>query len=340
MNAEDAMSFAGTWWLLLLVAGFAVVLVYALWPKNKKKFDEAARIPLEDDDDGGQSVEVDELSGAETTGHEWDGLKELNNPLPKWWLWTFYVTVIWSLAYFMLYPAWPWFGGATKGLLGWSSRQEVTQELASLRAEQKTYWDNLSQIGLEEIRSNPELLQFAMASGGAAFGDNCAPCHGTGAIGAKGYPNLNDDDWLWGGSLDEIHQSILVGIRSVHDDTRDNEMPAFGRDEILDQTQILNVAGYSRSLSGLETPSADLSAGKELYAEQCVACHGEDGKGNTELGSPDLTNNLWLYGGDLPDVIETLTISRKGVMPAWDGRLDPPVIKALAVYVHSLGGGV
>lgn len=283
--------------------------------------------------------DIDEFSGVETTGHEWDGLKELNNPLPKWWLWTFYVTVIWSLVYFVLYPSWPWFGGPTKGFLGWSSRQEVTAELAAQRAEQKALWESIEKTELADIRSDPELLQFAMAGGGAAFGDNCAPCHGTGAAGAKGYPNLNDDDWLWGGTLDDIHKSILVGIRGVHPDTRDNQMPAYGRDGILDRKQILDVSGYVRSLSGLNTEEADLTVGQEIFVEQCAACHGEDGKGNMELGSPNLTNNLWLYGGDLPDVIETVTNSRQGVMPAWDGRLDPSVIKALTVYVHSLGGG-
>jgi len=284
--------------------------------------------------------EIDELSGIETTGHEWDGLKELNNPLPKWWVWTLYATIIWSIGYILLYPALPWFGGPTKGLLDWSSRGAVRQELKAARAEQQTLWDRIETADLAEIRADPKLLEFAMASGKAAFGDNCAPCHGSGAAGLTGYPNLNDDDWLWGGTLEDIKTTISVGVRAVHDETRDNAMPAFGRDGILDKQQILDVAGFVRALSGQATKGANLDDGAIIYAEQCVSCHGEDGRGNQELGAPNLANGIWLYGGGTQDVVVSIASSRNGVMPSWDGRVEPTVIKALTVYVHSLGGGL
>ena len=284
--------------------------------------------------------DIDELSGIETTGHEWDGLKELNNPLPKWWAWTFYVTIAWSLVYYLLYPSWPMPGGEIRGFLDWSSRKDVSQELAAAKAVQQSLWNSVEGSELADIRSNTELLEFAMASGKALFGDNCAPCHGSGASGFKGYPNLNDDDWLWGGTLDDIRASISVGIRAVHDETRISDMPAFARDQLLDKQQILDVAGYVRSLSGLSTADANLEDGAQIYAEQCAACHNEDGRGNRELGSPNLANGIWLYGGDLEDVVASISESRKGVMPAWQGRIETAEIKALAVYVHSLGGGL
>ncbi len=284
--------------------------------------------------------DIDELSGVETTGHDWDGLKELNNSLPKWWVWTFYATILWSIGYYLLYPAWPWFGGPTKGFLDWSSRGSVRQELVEARAEQKTYWDRIERSDLADIRSDPDLLEFAMASGKASFGDNCAPCHGSGAAGFTGYPNLNDDDWLWGGSLDDIQKTITVGVRSVNDETRSNQMPAFGRDQILNKQQIVNVAGYVRSLSGLQTKGADLAAGEQIFAEQCAACHGEKGEGNTELGAPNLADGIWLYGSDIDAVAASISESRGGVMPPWQGRIKPAEIKALALYVHSLGGGL
>ncbi len=284
--------------------------------------------------------EIDEISGVETTGHEWDGLKELNNPLPKWWAWTFYASIIWSFVYFLLYPAWPWFGGPTKGFLDWSSRGQLRQELNDARAQQQALWDRIAVAELAEIRTDPALLEFAMASGKAAFGDNCAPCHGSGAAGMVGYPNLNDDDWLWGGTLNDIHKTIAVGIRAVHDETRDNAMPAFGRDGILQKQQILDVVGYARGLSGQTTAGANLDDGAIIFAEQCAACHGEDGRGNQELGAPNLANGIWLYGGGTEEVIASIANSRNGVMPSWDGRVEPTVIKALTVYVHSLGGGL
>ncbi|WP_075214960.1 cytochrome-c oxidase, cbb3-type subunit III [Mongoliimonas terrestris] len=284
--------------------------------------------------------DVDHVSGVTTTGHEWDGIKELNNPLPKWWLYLFYICIVWSFGYFLLYPAWPTLTGYTTGLLGYSQREAALNAVAEGAATRIAAGQGLLDAPLETIQNDPKLLEFAMANGKAAFGDNCAPCHGSGATGAKGYPNLQDDDWLWGGSLDTIHETLRVGIRSTHEETRISDMPAFGRDGLLERDQIKTVAAYVLSLSGLPAPEgADLAAGETLFVENCASCHGEKGEGMQEMGAPNLADAIWLYGSDEATVVETITNARRGVMPAWAGRLDPVTIKSLAVYVHALGGG-
>lgn len=284
--------------------------------------------------------DVDHVSGVTTTGHEWDGIKELNNPLPKWWLYLFYICIVWSFGYFLLYPSWPTLTGYTTGLLGYSQREAALNAVAEGAATRISAGQGLLDAPLETIQNDPKLLEFAMANGKAAFGDNCAPCHGSGATGSKGFPNLQDDDWLWGGSLDTIHETLRVGVRSTHEETRISDMPAFGRDGLLDRDQIKTVAAYVLSLSGLPaSEGADLAAGATLYAENCASCHGEKGEGMQEMGAPNLADAIWLYGSDEATVVETITNARRGVMPAWAGRLDPVTIKSLAVYVHALGGG-
>jgi cytochrome c oxidase cbb3-type subunit 3 len=285
-------------------------------------------------------VEVDKVTGTATTGHEWDGIRELNTPLPRWWIWTFYACIIWSFAYWAVYPAWPLVSDYTTGWFNYSSRAEVAVELAKLDAVRGGKMVALSTASLEDIQKDPGMLALARARGKAVFGDNCAPCHGTGAAGSKGFPNLNDDDWIWGGSLDQIMKTIQFGARSGHAEGHEGQMLAFGKENVLKPDEIVVVANYVRSLSGLPTrPGFDLAAGTKLFAENCSACHGEDAKGNPELGAPNLTDRIWLYGSDEATIIETVTNGRAGVMPAWEGRLDTGTIKAMAVYVHSLGGG-
>ncbi|MBS7538984.1 cytochrome-c oxidase, cbb3-type subunit III [Ancylobacter lacus] len=284
--------------------------------------------------------EVDAASGVSTTGHEWDGIRELNNPLPRWWLWTFYACIAWAVAYWVVYPAWPMVSSYTSGVLGWRSRDAVQVQLAGLRAQRAVFAEKLEAASLDQIEQNPELLAFARAQGRAAFGDNCAPCHGAGAGGAKGYPNLNDDDWLWGGSLEQIHATITHGARSTDDAGHQGNMPAFGTDGILQRPDILAAADYVRSLSGLPpAPDAQIAKGKEVFEANCAACHGPEGKGNQELGAPNLTDGIWLYGSSRADIVADITHGRGGIMPAWGGRLDEGTIKALTVYVHTLGGG-
>ncbi|MGD8356346.1 MAG: cytochrome-c oxidase, cbb3-type subunit III [Methyloceanibacter sp.] len=274
-----------------------------------------------------------------TTGHEWDGIEEWNNPLPKWWLYTFYACVIWAIGYWIVYPAWPTVSSYTKGYLGYSQRAQVNKDIAAAKEGTAVFSDKIAEGDFEAIKADPELLSFALAGGEAAFGDNCAPCHGRGAQGFVGYPNLRDDAWIWGGSLEGIQQTILHGIRSDDPQTRMSMMPAFGELGILNREQILDTVQYVMSLSGNEEDAEAAARGQELYATNCAACHGPDGAGNQALGAPNLTDELWLYGGDKDTLVETITYSRAGMMPAFSERLDPATIKKLAIYVHSLGGG-
>lgn len=283
--------------------------------------------------------EIDVVTGVETTGHDWDGIKELNKPLPRWWVTTFYVTILWAIGYWIAYPAWPTLDGYTRGVLGYSQRTTIADEMKSAQSAQAGMRELLGRTPLPDVRKNPDLLRFAIAGGNAAFQTNCAPCHGRGAQGFVGYPNLNDDDWLWGGKIEDIHQTILVGIRSGYKETRASQMPRYGVDNLLSPAQIADVVEHVLALSGKAGEPASSQRGAALFKEQCVACHGDDGKGMREQGGPNLTDGIWLYGGSRDAITESVRTGRGGVMPAWTGRLDPVTIKALAIYVHSLGGG-
>jgi cytochrome c oxidase cbb3-type subunit 3 len=277
-------------------------------------------------------VEKDAVTGTETTGHEWDGIKELNSPLPKWWLYVLYACIAWSLAYYVLYPSYP----GLKGLLGYSQRVEVGEKIAAAKARQAGNLEAIAGAALEEIAQDAEMLNFALAGGQAAFADNCAPCHAPGGAGRPDFPILADDAWLWDGSLEGIRQTVLFGVRSDHEETRISEMPAFGADELLEPAQIEAVADYVLSLSGDGKETAE---GAELFAENCAACHGESGEGVRDFGAPRLADAIWLYGGEQAEIMAQVTRPRHGVMPAWTGRLDDTTIKMLTVYVHGLGGG-
>ncbi|HSM96962.1 MAG TPA: cytochrome-c oxidase, cbb3-type subunit III [Rhizomicrobium sp.] len=283
--------------------------------------------------------EVDAHSGTETTGHEWDGIKELNTPLPRWWLGIFYGCIVWAIGYWIVMPAWPLLHGYTHGLLNHSQRDDVTAAVQALKNARAVNEHALGNASLQQIQSNPDLLQFALAEGRAAFGDNCAPCHGSGAQGARGYPNLNDDVWLWGGKLGDIQHTITVGVRSTDANTRQSQMPSFGRDNIMKPAQIDDLTEYVVHLSGRPADARAVARASKLFAANCVACHGADGKGNREFGAPNLTDNEWLYGSTRNDIHDQIWNGHGGVMPTWGGRLSPETIKALAVYVHSLGGG-
>lgn len=285
--------------------------------------------------------EVDEATQTATTGHEWDGIKELDTPMPRWWLWTFYATIVWGLAYVILYPAWPLVHGATPGILGYSSRATVANEVAAARAAHADLDAALLATPIDQIAADPELERFAIAGGGAVFRNNCMQCHGAGGQGAiGGFPALVDDDWLWGGTLAEIQQTIAHGIRYEPDaDTRYSQMPAFG--ELLEPAQIDDLVQYVLSVSGQENDAAMAGSGQQLFLENCASCHGEDGKGLQEFGAPNLTDAIWLYGGDRDTLRQTIAYARFGIMPSFslDGRLRQEDIAKVAVYVHSLGGG-
>lgn len=283
--------------------------------------------------------EIDKVSGTQTTGHEWDGITELNTPLPRWWLWVLYATIVWSAGYWVLYPSWPTLTGYLAGTLNQSQRAEVAVAVQDLKAQRAQQGRLLTSATLEQIEANPDLLQFAREAGRSAFGDNCATCHGSGGQGFKGYPNLNDDVWIWGGKLEDIRRTIQVGVRSTHPDARQSQMPAFGRDALLDTKQIDDLTEYVLSLSKRKANGAAVARARTLFGEQCASCHGADGTGNRELGAPNLADGEWLYGGSRDDIRAQIVNGRGGVMPTWGARLDPMTVDALAVYVHSLGGG-
>lgn len=285
-----------------------------------------------------ENKRIDAPTGTQTVGHEWDGIEELDTPMPRWWVFTFWACILWGIGYVVLFPAIPLLNGATPGLWNWSSRGQLEQQMKAETLRRAPITNALSAIPVEELAGNEKLYQAAIEGGRAAFKVHCVQCHGSGAAGSKGYPNLNDDDWLWGGDLPAIHYTLTHGIRQPdHEETRFSQMPAFGG--VLSGGEIDAVAAYVQTLSGKVKPSARSAAGATLFANNCSSCHGTDGKGMREFGAPNLTDGIWLYGGDIASIKTTITKARYGVMPRWNNRQDPVTIKMLAVYVHSLGGG-
>ena len=287
-----------------------------------------------------ENKRIDAATGTETVGHEWDGIEELDTPMPRWWLWTFYATIAWAIVYVILYPAWPLVDRATEGVLGWSSRGQLEQQLAARSAELAPIKAAIARTPIDRLPDDPQLYQAAVEGGRAAFRMHCVQCHGSGAAGSPGYPNLNDDDWLWGGDLAAIEFTINHGIRNPdHDQTRQSMMPAFGRDGMLQGSQIDDLVAHVRTISGQQPVNASARRGAVLYADNCSACHGPEGRGSREFGAPNLTDPIWLYGSDTAAIRHTIFASRQGVMPRWGHRLDPVTVRMLATYVHSLGGG-
>jgi len=287
--------------------------------------------------------EIDAHSGQAMTGHEWDGLRELDTPLPRWWLILFYASIVFAVIYWVLMPAWPTLHGYTRGVLGWSDRANVAADVAALEAARAPQYGQLLKASPQQLATDGGLREFAYAAGAAYFGDNCATCHGEGGAGAPGYPSLADNVWIWGGTLRDIEHTIRVGVRSGHAEARFSQMPAFGRDGILEPAAIADVAAYVLTLGPAaqrEKPEAAAAArGALTFAQQCAACHGVDGAGDRNLGAPSLRDDIWLYGGSRAEVMRQIEQGRAGVMPNWDQRFDPAVVRALAFYVHELGGG-
>lgn len=284
---------------------------------------------------------IDEPTGTQTVGHEWDGIEELDTPMPRWWLWTFYLTILFSVGYVIVYPAIPLLSKGTEGLFGWTSRGQLAAETQAANARRTETLAAIAAAPIEQLPGKPELMKAAVAGGRAAFRVNCVQCHGSGAAGVPGlYPNLNDDDWLWGGNLKEIEQTIAHGIRQPGDEkTRTSLMPSFGRDGMLTRAQIEDVVSHVRALSGKERPGAASARGLAIFADNCAACHGPAGQGGRQFGAPNLADAIWLYGGSREKIAASVHSAHAGVMPAWGTRLDPVTVKMLAAYVHSLGGG-
>ncbi|MDA5557222.1 cytochrome-c oxidase, cbb3-type subunit III [Shimia sp. MMG029] len=275
-----------------------------------------------------------------TTGHSWDGIEEFDNPMPRWWLWVFYATIIWGVGYTIAYPAWPGVSSATAGLVGWSSRADVVEEIQIAEEKLAPINAKLEAAELTQIAADEELNSYATSAGAAVFKTFCAQCHGSGAAGGVGYPNLLDNDWLWGGDIENIYLTVKHGIRNEEDDdARYSEMPAFG--ELLEKEEIEQVVNYVMSLSGDPVDASLVDAGAVVYEDNCSACHMENGTGDREQGAPNLVDALWLYGGDYASIKETVTYSRYGVMPSWSyrDRLSEAQIRAVSSYVHQLGGG-
>jgi len=284
--------------------------------------------------------------GNTTTGHSWDGIEEWNNPLPRWWVWTFYATIVWGIAYTIAYPAWPLVERATGGLLGYSSRAEVRQQIDEVAARNAAITERLASVELASLPADAELHGFAVNAGASVFASNCSQCHGSGAAGvaASGYPNLLDNAWLWGGSIEEIAYTVRHGIRNEQSlDARWSEMTAF--DEILTDEEIDQVVNYVLAMSGQDHDAALATPGETVFLDNCAACHGDMGEGIRDFGAPALNDAIWLYGGSPETIEETVRYSRFGVMPAWSEEfrggagLTDAEINAVTAYVHQLGGG-
>jgi len=282
---------------------------------------------------------LDDHTGLEDTGHEWDGIRELDRPLPRWWLWIFYASIAVAVACWILMPAWPTPWGNTPGLLHLSSRAKVVRDLKELAAQRGAEGRMLDNASLEQIERDPRLQAYALALGQSIFGDNCATCHGQGGTGGKGYPNLRDDVWLWGGSLDDIARTIRYGVRSGDPNARFSLMPSFGRDGILQPSQIDDLTEYVVALSHRTADRGAVARAAPVFRDNCAICHGAQGTGNKLVGAPNLTDSDWLYGPDRPSIRDQIWNGHGGVMPAWGHRFDDATIKALAVYIHVKSGG-
>jgi cytochrome c oxidase cbb3-type subunit 3 len=288
-------------------------------------------------------IERDDVTGTDTTGHEWDGIKELDTALPRWWLYIFYASIVIAIVYWILMPAWPIGNGYTKGVLGFSDRNNVAADVHALRASRAPMFERLADASAADLAADPELQEFARAAGESVFGDYCRTCHGAGGAGAPGFPVLADDVWIWGGSLDEIEHTVRVGVRSTHPETRLSQMPAFGRDGLLTPAQISDVTEHVIAISAARTrlaPNLRAAArGAIVFEEQCAVCHGPSGAGDRSVGAPSLRDDLWLYGGTRQEIRRQVEQGRGGIMPSWESRFDAGTLRALAYYVHQMGGG-
>lgn len=277
-----------------------------------------------------------------TTGHSWDGIEEFDNPMPRWWVIIFVLTVVWAVGYWVVYPAWPGMQSSTPGIAGYSSRANVAAEIAEFESRHDGLFAQLLENDPADIANDPDLHRFAINAGASVFRAQCSQCHGAGGAGvqASGFPNLLDDDWLWGGTMDDIVETVTYGIRnSDFPDARYSEMPAFGRDGLLASEEVDQVTHYVLSLSGTDHDAAMAGPGEELYLNNCAACHGDDGAGDYFVGAPALNDQIWLYGGSFDAVRQSIYYSRFGVMPGFANRLREAEIRAVAAYVHQLGGG-
>lgn len=286
-------------------------------------------------------IERDPVSGRETTGHEWNGIKELDTPVPRGVLMFLIVTHIWAIAWWFFVPAWPLGATYTRGLLGVDQKTTVEARVVEGQQQRSAWTARLETEPYDAILADEALMATVREAGQQLFGDNCAACHGRDGKGRANYPDLTDDDWLWGGGPELIEQTMRVGINTAHPESRIAQMPAFGRDQMLDRDEVRSVAAYVYSLSHPDYSTAEnvdrIEAGREVFVTTCAACHGEGGEGSREMGAPNLTDSYWIYGGDLQTIIASVHGGREGHMPTWDERLTTAEIRTLSLYVHDLG---
>lgn len=278
----------------------------------------------------------DGYTGYLTTGHEWNGIKELNTPVPRVVYFFLTVAVLFAIGYWILMPAWPLGTTYTKGLLGNDQRRIVAASLKDAAGDRNTWTKKIETEGYSAIQSDPALMEIVRETGHTLFGNNCAACHGLDAKGGPGFPNLTTSSWLWGGKPEDIFNTIRVGINAAHKDTHVSQMPAFGHDQMLPRADILNVVTFVYSLSNPNAKNIDpkrVEAGKKIFAANCVSCHGEDARGNPELGAPNLADKFWIYGGNLETIDTTVWGGRQGHMPTWEGRLSELDRKILTLYL-------
>jgi cytochrome c oxidase cbb3-type subunit 3 len=286
-------------------------------------------------------VEHDPVSGRPTTGHEWNGIKELDTPVPRGVPIFLIVTHIWAIVLWFFLPSWPLGTTYTRGFLGTDQRQTVEAQLVEAQRARSDWMSRIEKEDYNAILADEALMQTVRRTGRQLFGDNCAACHRRDGKGGSQYPDLTDDDWLWGGGPALIEQTMRVGINTQHPDSRIAQMPAFGRDEMLNRDQVRSVSAYVYSLTHPEysTPQniEQIKAGREVFITACATCHGEDAKGKRDVGAPNLTDARWIYGGEMDTIIASVHGGRRGHMPTWDERLTTAEIRTLALYVHDLG---
>lgn len=287
------------------------------------------------------AVERDEVSGQNTTGHEWDGIKELDTPIPKPAIWAYGLTSLFAVLYWILFPAWPYVTDFTRGLLDYSSRVTIMESVAAANTERATSTKELESGDLIALAADPDVRARHQDDASILYLDNCAVCHGRGLKGQAGFPNLTDDHWLWSGDVEEIATTLRYGINAGHDEERFSEMPAFGTQQMLERGDIKAVVEYVLSLSEKDHDAELSGIGAPIFEENCSSCHSEGGTGGLEIGAPSLVDDQWIYGGDREKILETIWAGRKGVMPFWTDRLDETDIRKLALYVHwnTDGGG-
>jgi len=285
-------------------------------------------------------IEKDSVTGTDTTGHEWDGVKELDTPMPKWWVYTYLACCLFAVVYAVLMPSIPYGSSYFHGLLGYSSRDAVNREVAVQHGLHAASMEQIASLPYAAIKADPQLYEMSQIAGKIAFANNCQACHAAGGAGRLGYPALAAGAWIWGGTLDAIETTLLHGIRSGEPDARSGVMPRFGADGLLTAAQIEQVTDFVwTQYYGHADPRIDTAPGQALFAENCAVCHGEKGEGRREIGAPRLASRVHLNGDLRTAIIAQVQAPKLGVMPNWNTRLDIATIKSLALYVHALGGG-